>query len=71
MVLLIGALGLSVPTFITMIVLGSEVAGIAGAMSLGEDLAGCWVVTSKGGVKRGRLGSGGDTALLSSSRLGG
>ena len=70
-VLLIGALGLSVSTSITMIVFESEVVGIAGAMSLGDDLAGCWVVTGKGGDKRGRLGSGGDGALVSSSRLGG
>ena len=70
-VLLTGALGLSVSTSITMIVLGLDVLGIAGAMSLGEGLAGCWVVRGKGGDKRGRFGSGGDGALLSSSRLGG
>ena len=39
--LLMGALGLSVSTSITTIALESEVVGIAGAMSLGDDLAGC------------------------------
>lgn len=73
-VLLTGALGLSVSMSIIMIVFELDVpgtAGTAGAISLGEGLAGCWVVTGKGGDKRGRFGSGGGDVLISSSRLGG
>ena len=54
-----------------MIVLEFEELDAAGAISLGEGLAGCWVVTGKGGDKRGRFGSGGDAALVSFSRFGG
>ena len=71
MVLLTGALGLSVSISIVLIVLEFDVLDIAGAMSLGDGLAGCWVVTGKGGDKRGRFGSGGDAALVSLSRFGG
>lgn len=70
-VLLTGALGLSVSTSMTMIVLEFDALDVAGAISLGEGLAGCWVVTGKGGDKRGRFGSGGDAALVSLSRFGG
>ena len=52
-----------------LIVLEFDVLDIAGAMSLGDGLAGCWVVTGKGGDKRGRFGSGGDAVLVSLSRL--
>lgn len=52
-------------------VLEFDVLGIAGAISLGEGLADCWVVAGKGGDKRGRFGSGGDGALASFSRFGG
>ena len=54
----------------TVIVFELDVPDIAGAISLGEGLAGCWVVTGKGGDKRGRFESGGDAALVSSSRMG-
>ena len=70
-VLLTGALVLSVSMSITMTAFELDVPGTAGARSLGEGLAGCWVVTGKGGDKRGRFGSGGEFALKSSSRLGG
>ena len=70
-VLLIGALGLSVSMSMTTIVLEFDVLVIAGGASLDEDLTGCWAVTGKGGDKRGRFGSGGDAALLSLSRFGG
>ena len=67
--LLTGTLGLSVSMSIIMIVFELVVPVGAEAMSLGEDLAGCWDVTGKGGDKRGRFGSGGDSVLGSSSRL--
>lgn len=70
-VLLTGGLGLSASVSIAMMVLGFEVLDTAGALSLGDGLAGCWVVTGKGGDKRGRFGSGGDSALVSFSRFGG
>ena len=69
-VLFTGALGLSMSTSIMMIVLEFDVLDVAGPRSLGEGLAGCWVVTGKGGDKRGRFGSGGDGALASFSRFG-
>lgn len=71
LVLLTGALGSSVSMSITMIALEVDVFDIAGIVFLGEGPAGCWVVTGKGGDKRGRFGSGGDDALVSFSRFGG
>ena len=71
MVLLIGTLGLSVSMSIMMMALEFDVLGIAGVMSVGGGRAGGWVVTGKGGDKRGRFGSDGERGLTSSSRLGG
>ena len=54
-----------------MIVLEIDELDTAGAISLGGGLVGWWVVTGKGGDKRGRFGSGRDAALVSFSRFGG